>query len=201
MSTAEKVALVTGAGSGIGRAVAVALLDAGWRVVLVGRRADALSETARLAESGGAEAIVIPADVSDPKAVDALFQGIAEKAGRLDVCFNNAGFFPHSLPIEAPLPDEEAASASVIEQAKVQAGRRVSGHSEKVRPGQAGRRIVEEATDMRATAIVMPLPRRVAGASVFGKTLETVLAERPCRVIIESSPDGARSMVTGERGS
>jgi APA family basic amino acid/polyamine antiporter len=61
---------------------------------------------------------------------------------------------------------------------------------ERVRPGQAGRRIVEEAGDMRAAAIVMPLPRRVDGASLFGRTLETVLAERPCRVVIESTPDG-----------
>ena len=59
--------------------------------------------------------------------------------------------------------------------------------------GQAGRRIVEEPTDMRAAAIVMPLPRRVDGASLFGKTLETVLSERPCRVIIETSPDGQRA--------
>ena len=77
---------------------------------------------------------------------------------------------------------------SVIEQARVQGGRRVSGHVERIRAGQAGRRIVEEAIDMRAAAIVMPLPRRVDGASLFGKTLETVLAERPCRVIIESVP-------------
>jgi APA family basic amino acid/polyamine antiporter len=69
----------------------------------------------------------------------------------------------------------------------------VSGHTEKIRAGQAGRRIIEEATDMRASAIVMPLPRRVDGASLFGKTLETVLAERPCRVIIESAPDGRRA--------
>jgi APA family basic amino acid/polyamine antiporter len=64
----------------------------------------------------------------------------------------------------------------------------VSDHVERIRPGQAGRRIVEEAVDMRAAAIVMPLPRRTSGASLFGKTLETVLAERPCRVIIESPP-------------
>ena len=57
-------------------------------------------------------------------------------------------------------------------------------------PGQAGRRIVEDAVEMRAAAIVMPLPRRIDGASLFGKTLETVLTERPCRVIIESVPDG-----------
>ena len=78
----------------------------------------------------------------------------------------------------------------MIEQAKVQGGRRVSGHWEKVRPGEAGRRIVDEAEEMRAQAIVLPLPGAPGGATVFGKTLETVLAERPCRVIIESSPGG-----------
>jgi APA family basic amino acid/polyamine antiporter len=96
---------------------------------------------------------------------------------------------PKALPIDAQMEDAEAAAQSVIEQAKVQAGRRVSGHVERIRPGGAGRRIVEEAADMRAAAIVMPLPRRVDGASLFGKTLETVLAERPCRVVIESNPD------------
>ena len=96
---------------------------------------------------------------------------------------------PNSLPIDARMEAEEATAHSVVEQAKVQGGRRVSGHVEKVRAGQAGRRIVEEAGDMHAAAIVMPLPRRVDGASLFGKTLETVLAERPCRVVIESQPD------------
>jgi basic amino acid/polyamine antiporter, APA family len=100
---------------------------------------------------------------------------------------------PNALAIDATLPKEEAAADSVIEQARIQGGRRVSGHKEKIRAGQAGRRIIEEATDMRAAAIVMPLPRRVAGASLFGKTLETVLTERPCRVVIESAPDGART--------
>jgi basic amino acid/polyamine antiporter, APA family len=98
---------------------------------------------------------------------------------------------PHALAIDAPMTDAEASAASVIEQAKVQGGRRVSGHVERIRAGQAGRRIVEEALDMRAAAIVMALPRRVDGASLFGKTLETVLAERPCRVIIESTPPAA----------
>ena len=88
------------------------------------------------------------------------------------------------------MPEQEEAAQSIIEEAKVAGGGRVSGHVERVRAGQAGRRIVEEAVDMRAAAIVMPLPRRVDGASLFGKTLETVLTERPCRVIIESVPDG-----------
>ena len=96
---------------------------------------------------------------------------------------------PNALTIDSTLPEEEAIADSAIEQARIQGGRRVSGHKEKIRAGQAGRRIIEEATDMRASAIVLPLPRRVDGASLFGKTLETVLADRPCRVIIESAPD------------
>jgi len=100
---------------------------------------------------------------------------------------------PNSLPIDAALPEEEARAQSIVEQARVMGGRRVSGHWEKVRAGQAGRRIVEEARDMRAAAVVMALPRRVDGASLFGKTLETVLAERPCRVIIESTPEPSRA--------
>ena len=99
---------------------------------------------------------------------------------------------PNSMEIDAPMPDQDTLARSVIEEAKVSGGGRVSGHVERVRAGQAGRRIVEDAVKMRAAAIVMPLPRRVDGASLFGKTLETVLTERPCRVIIESSPDGTR---------
>jgi basic amino acid/polyamine antiporter, APA family len=95
---------------------------------------------------------------------------------------------PQALPIDAPLEDAAAAAESLVEQARVRGGARVSGHVERVRPGQAGRRIIEEATDMRAAAIVMPMPRRTHAASLFGKTLETVLSERPCRVIIESMP-------------
>jgi basic amino acid/polyamine antiporter, APA family len=99
---------------------------------------------------------------------------------------------PNALAIDASMPRAEDVAASAIEQGRIQGGRRVSGHMEKIRAGQAGRRIIEEATDMRAAAIVMPLPRRIDGASLFGKTLETVLAERPCRVIIESGPDASR---------
>jgi APA family basic amino acid/polyamine antiporter len=94
---------------------------------------------------------------------------------------------PPNSPIDVPLPDEEAQAASMIDSARVRGGRRVTGHWEKVRPGQAGRRIVEEAREIRARALVMSLPPRRTGASLFGKTLETVLAERPCRVIIDSS--------------
>jgi basic amino acid/polyamine antiporter, APA family len=97
---------------------------------------------------------------------------------------------PASAPINAELPDQELAAQAIIEQAKLQGGRRVTGHWEKVRTGGAGRVIVEEAREMGARAIVLPLPPR-SGATVFGKTVETVLAERPCRVIIQSDPQGA----------
>ena len=100
---------------------------------------------------------------------------------------------PSWMPIDAPLDDQEAAAQSLIEQARIQGGGRVSGHHERVRPGQAGRRIIDEALEMRAAAVVMTLPRRVPGGSVFGRTVETVLNERPCRVIIESTPPARRS--------
>ena len=92
---------------------------------------------------------------------------------------------PASSPIDARLPEQEALATSIIEEARVQIGRRVSGHWEKVRAGQTGRRIIDEARAMHAGAIVMPMARSGTG---FGRTLETVLKERPCRVIIESTP-------------
>ena len=92
---------------------------------------------------------------------------------------------PASSPIDAALPEQEAAAQSIIEEAKVQVGRRVSGHWDKVRAGQTGRRIVDEARAVHAEAIVMPMARSGGG---FARALETVLRERPCRVIIESAP-------------
>jgi NAD(P)-dependent dehydrogenase (short-subunit alcohol dehydrogenase family) len=84
-----RTALVTGAGGGIGRASALALLKDGFAVALAGRRREALQETAFLA--GGATTLVVPTDVTDPASVDALFATIGKEWGRLDVLFNNAG--------------------------------------------------------------------------------------------------------------
>jgi APA family basic amino acid/polyamine antiporter len=94
---------------------------------------------------------------------------------------------PQSSPIDAELPEREAAAASVIEHARLLVGRRVTGRVVKIRAGQGGRVIIDEARTIRSQAIVMPLPPRT-GTTLFGKTVETVLAERPCRVIIESEP-------------
>ncbi|NUK08517.1 SDR family oxidoreductase [Streptomyces lunaelactis] len=91
-SAVVKVAVVTGAGSGIGRSVALALAEAGWSVGLAGRRAEALEETASLAGgSAGGEVLCVPTDVADPDGVAALFAAVLERYGRIDLLFNNAG--------------------------------------------------------------------------------------------------------------
>ncbi|MEW6333249.1 MAG: SDR family oxidoreductase [Thermodesulfobacteriota bacterium] len=95
----DKVAVVTGAGSGIGKAVALALLKDGYRVALAGRRKDRLE--AAVAESGaGSRTLAIPTDVGDPEAVRALFAATKEAFGRLDLLFNNAGAFTPATPTE-----------------------------------------------------------------------------------------------------
>lgn len=95
----RKIALVTGASSGIGQACALGLLREDWQVVLVGRRADALQQTAEQAGPHAAQAVVMPADVSDEAQVQALFEQVRERFGRLDLLFNNAGI---SLPTTLP---------------------------------------------------------------------------------------------------
>lgn len=99
-----KVALVTGAGSGIGRAVAFGLLDDGWRVVLAGRRLEPLQALAAEAESRGGVALAVPTDVTVPGSVEALFAAIEARFGRLDLLFNNAGVNAPAVPMdELPL--------------------------------------------------------------------------------------------------
>ena len=95
-----KIALVTGAGSGIGRASALALHHAGYHVVLTGRRASELQRTAEMGEPDGATLLAIPADISQPEAVSALFAKIKDTYGRLDVLFNNAGMGAPAVPMD-----------------------------------------------------------------------------------------------------
>jgi NAD(P)-dependent dehydrogenase (short-subunit alcohol dehydrogenase family) len=94
-----KVAIVTGAGTGIGRGVALALLGAGWSVGLAGRRGELLAETAGLAETPG-RALPVIADVADKSSVDTLFETVRERFGRLDLLFNNAGTGAPPVPLE-----------------------------------------------------------------------------------------------------
>jgi NAD(P)-dependent dehydrogenase (short-subunit alcohol dehydrogenase family) len=99
MSSNGRVAVVTGAGSGIGRAVALAFLGAGYRTALAGRRREALEETAALSGAGD-RALAIPTDVTQPDSVRSLFDGTVERFARVDVLFNNAGRSGPGVPLE-----------------------------------------------------------------------------------------------------
>ena len=100
----QKIALVTGAGTGVGRAAALALMKAGYAVVLAGRRKEKLDEVAK--EGGNAASLVVPTDVADPAAIKALFKKTVDRFGRLDVLFNNAGIGAPAMPLE-DLPYEK----------------------------------------------------------------------------------------------
>jgi NAD(P)-dependent dehydrogenase (short-subunit alcohol dehydrogenase family) len=106
MSSAERVALVTGAGTGIGRAVSLALAREGYAVVLAGRRPEPLEAVAREGSQAGGRLLPVPTDVSDPASVGALFARTREALGRLDLLFNNAGRGAPPVPLE-DLPYEE----------------------------------------------------------------------------------------------
>ncbi len=96
----DKIALVTGAGSGVGRAAAVALARDGWHVVATGRRADPLAETVQECEHVGGSGSAAVADVSDPASVAALFEKVRADHGRLDLLFNNAGTAAPAVPVD-----------------------------------------------------------------------------------------------------
>jgi len=102
---------------------------------------------------------------------------------------------PTHLPLDAPLPAEESEAQAKVEQAKLICGMRVTGHVERVRPGQAGHFIAEEARMIKAAALVVQLRYR-NGTPLYGKTLQTVLGERPCRVLVVAEPDTARDVET-----
>lgn len=109
--TGNKVAVVTGGGSGLGRHIALALTRAGWRVTAAGRRRELLEETAGLAPAG--DVLPVTADVTDPRSVDALFAAVEERHGRLDLLVNNAGVFgPGGAVDEVPIDGWEAIVAT-----------------------------------------------------------------------------------------
>ena len=100
MGRQSKIALVTGAGSGIGRAVSLALLKNGYQVVLTGRRSETLRETAAMSGPGQDRSLCLPCDISKPDQVADLYEQVDKSCGRLDLLFNNAGIFTASTPIE-----------------------------------------------------------------------------------------------------
>ena len=100
MTKSKRVALVTGAGSGVGRYAALALLKDGFSVTIAGRRAEALEETIHLAGGNGSNILAVPTDVTDPAAVSKLFENTKKRFGRLDLLFNNAGKGAPAKPLE-----------------------------------------------------------------------------------------------------
>ncbi|WP_342163299.1 SDR family oxidoreductase [Methylobacterium sp. SD21] len=98
MSATGKIAIVTGAGTGVGKAASVALAGAGWKVVLSGRRRQPLEEVA--VQIGAENTLVVPTDVTDPASIKALFDATLERFGRLDMIFNNAGIGAPAVPLE-----------------------------------------------------------------------------------------------------
>ena len=100
MTASGKIAVITGAGSGIGRATALALFADGFSVVLAGRRRAMLEETAALAKAEPPRMLVVPTDVTDPASIASLFDTIKEAYGRIDLLFNNAGTSTRNVPIE-----------------------------------------------------------------------------------------------------
>lgn len=105
-NTSSKIALVTGAGSGVGQAVARVLLAEGYKVVVVGRRLEPLQALVDEAHAQGREALAVSADVRDPASIDAMFATVEEAYGRLDVIFNNAGINAPAVPMDE-LPVEK----------------------------------------------------------------------------------------------
>ncbi len=100
MAALQRVALITGAGTGIGKAVALALMKEGYAAVLAGRRKDKLEEAASEMRATGATSLVVPTDVSDPDQIKALFATVSATFGRLDLLFNNAGIGAPAVPLE-----------------------------------------------------------------------------------------------------
>ena len=100
MQATGKIAVITGAGSGIGRASALALYAEGFSVVLAGRRRNMLEETAALAQASPPRMLVVPTDVSDPASIAALFETVHATYGRIDLLFNNAGISTRNIPID-----------------------------------------------------------------------------------------------------
>jgi len=100
MAETQKVAVVTGAGTGVWRAAALALMKAGYTVVLAGRRKDKLDEVAKEGAAAGGKSLAVPTDVADPASIKALFAKVKDSFGRLDVLFNNAGIGAPAVPME-----------------------------------------------------------------------------------------------------
>jgi len=170
----DRVAVVTGAGSGIGRAVALGLAQAGWQLVLAGRRGEALERVA--AELPGT-VLCVPTDVSDPRAVEALFAAVGERFGRLDLLFNNAGIFTPAATVDEIAVEDWLASVNVNLTGAFLCTRAAFGMMRKQEP--RGGRIINNGSIAAYAPRPMSAPYSATKHAITGLTRATALDGRP----------------------
>ena len=171
---ADRVAVVTGAGSGIGRAVAFGLARAGWRLVLAGRRGEALARVAAELPDGAA---CVPTDVADPKAVETLFATVAERFGRLDLLFNNAGIFTPAATVDEIAVEDWLASVNVNLTGAFLCTRAAFGLMRRQEP--QGGRIINNGSIAAYAPRPMSAPYSATKHAITGLTRATALDGRP----------------------
>lgn len=181
MTQNKKIALVTGAGSGIGRAVALALLDDGFSLVLAGRRAEPLQAVVAQALAAGGEALAVPTDVRDEQSVAQLFATIEEVHGRLDVIFNNAGINAPAVPVdELPLENWRNVIATNVDGVFLCA-RAAFGLMRRQQP--QGGRIINNGSISAHTPRPFTAPYTASKHAVLGLTKALALDGRPYHIV------------------
>jgi NAD(P)-dependent dehydrogenase (short-subunit alcohol dehydrogenase family) len=177
----KKIALVTGAGSGIGRAVALALMQDGFSLVLAGRRAEPLQALVEQARADGHQAMAVPTDVRDPASVEALFASIEEVHGRLDLIFNNAGVNAPAVPIdELPLESWHNVLATNVDGVYLCA-RAAFGLMRRQQP--QGGRIINNGSISAHTPRPFTAPYTASKHAVLGLTKALALDGRPYSIV------------------
>ena len=181
MSQNKKIALVTGAGSGIGRAVALALLEDGYSLVLAGRRAEPLQALVEQARAAGGEALAVPTDVRDEQSVAHLFATLEEVHGRLDVIFNNAGVNAPAVPVdELPLENWRNVIATNVDGVFLCA-RAAFGLMRRQQP--QGGRIINNGSISAHTPRPFTAPYTASKHAVLGLTKALALDGRPYNIV------------------
>ncbi|NBA83745.1 SDR family NAD(P)-dependent oxidoreductase [Pseudomonas putida] len=181
MTQNKKIALVTGAGSGIGRAVALALLEDGFSLVLAGRRAEPLQAVVAQALAAGGEALAVPTDVRDEQSVAQLFATIEEVHGRLDLIFNNAGINAPAVPVdELPLEHWRNVMATNVDGVFLCA-RAAFGLMRRQQP--QGGRIINNGSISAHTPRPFTAPYTASKHAVLGLTKALALDGRPYHIV------------------
>lgn len=181
MNQNKKVALVTGAGSGIGRAVALALLEDGFSLVLAGRRIEPLQAVAAQAQAAGGEALAIATDVRDEQSVAHLFATVEQVHGRLDVIFNNAGINAPAVPVdELPLENWRNVIATNVDGVYLCA-RAAFGLMRRQQP--QGGRIINNGSISAHTPRPFTAPYTASKHAVLGLTKALALDGRPYNIV------------------